>query len=83
MLMEAVKGGDVETASVLIQSGGRDLLCMADYEGNTALHHAFSLRDHVMSSFLISNGADEGIKNMYGLTCRQGCQISDYGQLNF
>ena len=83
MLMESVKNQDVETASVLIQHGGKALIDMQDFEGNTALHFAFDASDNVMSSFLVTNGADEEQKNMYGLVPRQGLKITDFSALTF
>ena len=83
LLIEAAKIDDIDLLHMLIARGGKQLLDAQNYEGNTALHYIFARNDPVSASFLIANGADEFIKNMYGLGTRDGIRMSDYDNLQF
>ena len=83
LLIEAAKVDDIDLLHLLIARGGKQLLNAQNYEGNTALHYIFARGDPVSASFLIANGADESLKNMYGLSTREGVKMSDYDNLQF
>ena len=44
----------------------------ANYRGNTALHFCFSFGFDKLGEYMISKGADPGIRNNAGLSCYEG-----------
>ena len=60
-----------------------ELLDAQNFEGSTALHYVFERNDPIGASFLIANGADESICNMYGLPARDGVTLKNFSDLKF
>ena len=86
LLIEAAKASDIDSLHILISFGGTKLINQPDYESNTALHYTTANDDGITSSFLRANGADESLRNMYGLTPAEGLTLNRGGfgeKLNF
>ena len=83
LLIEAAKLDDMDMMHMLIAHGGKKLLDAQNFEGNTALHFIFERNDAIGASFLVANGADEHIVNMYGLPARDGVKLKNFKELNF
>jgi len=83
LLIEAAKLDDMDMMHMLIAHGGKKLLDAQNFEGNTALHFIFERNDAIGASFLVANGADENIVNMYGLPARDGVKLKNFKDLNF
>jgi hypothetical protein len=83
LLIEAAKNDDMDMMHMLIAHGGKELLDTQNFEGSTALHYIFEREDPIGASFLIANGADETICNMYGLPARDGVTLKNFKELKF
>ena len=79
LLIEAAKASDIDSLHILISFGGAKLINHPDYESNTALHYTVANDDGITASFLRANGADEGLRNMYGLTPAEGLTLHNGG----
>ena len=49
-----------------------------NFKGNTALHYAFAYGYQTLGEYMLSKGADDRIKNEYGLTPYQGINMKQF-----
>mmetsp|Transcript_21084 Transcript_21084/g.47821 ORF Transcript_21084/g.47821 Transcript_21084/m.47821 type:complete len:190 (-) Transcript_21084:543-1112(-) len=77
LLIVAVQNSRRKMVELLLKYGGK--INHVNKLGNGALHYAFAYDGTgEMAQFLISQGADDSIENVFGLTPYDGLEESDY-----
>lgn len=73
ILIVACQNGLKRVAKVALRRGAD--INARNYKGNTCLHFCFAYGyGSTLGKYLVSKGADEGLRNEAGLTCYEGLQ---------